>query len=100
MGLRPQLPLTPPTQPGPATLARPLQPNTATQLDRRPTPDQPHSQRVWVEQLEAAAGGRVAAAGWTDAPFPPAVEHVLPDAGLDHPPVGDRRPGQQHAELQ
>ena len=38
-------------QPGAATLARPLQPATATQLARRPTPDQPRSQRPWVGQL-------------------------------------------------
>src|SRR5229473_1632491 len=33
------------------SLARPLQPDTATQLTRRPTPDQPRSQRLWVGQL-------------------------------------------------
>ena len=35
----------------PATLARPLQPATATQLTRRPAPDQPRSQRPWVGHL-------------------------------------------------
>ncbi len=45
------LPLTPRTQPGPATLARPLQPATAPQLTRRPAPDQPRSQRPWAGQL-------------------------------------------------
>ena len=51
MGLRARLPLTPRTQPGAATLARPLQPATAPQLARRPAPDQPRSQRPWVGQL-------------------------------------------------
>ena len=48
MGLRPRLPLTSTPQPGAATLARPLQPATTTQLARRPTTDQPRSQRPWV----------------------------------------------------
>jgi transposase len=37
-GLRPRLPLTTTTQPGAATLARPLQPARATQLARRRPP--------------------------------------------------------------
>jgi hypothetical protein len=53
VGLRARLPLTPRPQPGAATLARPLQPPKTTQLTRRPTPDQPRSQRPWVGQLEA-----------------------------------------------
>ena len=45
------LPLTPPAQPSTATLARPLQPPATTQRNRRPTPDQPRSQRPWVGHL-------------------------------------------------
>jgi len=45
VGLRARLRLTSTTQPSAATLAQPLQPTTATQLARRPTPDQPRSQR-------------------------------------------------------
>ena len=54
MGLRPHLPLTPRPQPRPATLAQPLQHTPTTQLDRRPTPDQPRSQRPWVGHLVTA----------------------------------------------
>ena len=50
-GLRTLLPLTPPTQPGAAILARPLQPAQATQLNRRPATYQPRSQRPWVAHL-------------------------------------------------
>ena len=39
-------------QPRAATLARPLQPATTTQLTRRPAPDQPRSQRPWAGQLD------------------------------------------------
>ena len=53
MGERTHLPLTPRTQPSAATLARALQPTQTTQLARRPTPDQPRSQRPWAEQLGA-----------------------------------------------
>jgi hypothetical protein len=56
MGLRAQLPLTSTPQPRPATLARQLQPATATQLNRRPAPDQPRSQRPWVGQLATCRG--------------------------------------------
>ena len=51
MGIRARLQLTPRPRRRSATLAPPLQHTAATQLDRRPTPDQPHSQRVWVGQL-------------------------------------------------
>ena len=51
VGLRAQLPLTSTAQPGAAALARPLQPAQATQLARRPTSDQPRSQRLWAGQL-------------------------------------------------
>ncbi len=44
MGLRARLPITPPTRRRPATLAPPLQQRAATQLTRRPNPDQPRSQ--------------------------------------------------------
>ena len=54
VGLRARLPLTSTTKPGAATLARPLQPDTTTQLTRRPTPDQPRSQRPWVGHLRTA----------------------------------------------
>src|SRR5205823_6731403 len=57
VGLRPPLPLTSTTQPGAATLARPLQPATAAQLARRATADQPRSQRPWVAQLGSTALG-------------------------------------------
>ena len=53
MGLRPHLPLTPRPRRRPATLARPLQHDATTQLARRPTTDQPRSQRLWAGQLEA-----------------------------------------------
>src|SRR5439155_21858110 len=53
MGLRTRLPLTSTTQPGTATLARPLQPATTAQLTQRPATDQPRSQRPWVGQLAA-----------------------------------------------
>ena len=43
--------LTQPPQRRPATLARPLQHTPTTQLDRRPTPDQPRSQRPWLGHL-------------------------------------------------
>ena len=56
VGLRDRLPLTSTTQPGPATLARPLQPTEATQLARAPAPDQPRSQRPWVGQLVGGFG--------------------------------------------
>ena len=36
----------------PATLAPPLQHHAAPQLDRRPTPDQPRSQRLWAGHLD------------------------------------------------
>ena len=39
-----------------ATLARPLQPDTTTQLTRRPAPDQPRSQPPWVGQLASEPG--------------------------------------------
>ena len=58
MGLRPHLPITPRTQPGPATLAQQLQPPQTTQLDRRPTPDQPHLQPAWAGQLATGRAGR------------------------------------------
>jgi hypothetical protein len=45
MRLRARLPVTPRPHPRPATLAAALQHDQAAQLDRRPTPDQPHSQR-------------------------------------------------------
>jgi transposase len=51
MGQGRPLPLTSTAQPGAATLARPLQHRQTTQLDRRPTPTQPRSQRPWVGQL-------------------------------------------------
>src|SRR5204863_1701480 len=57
MGLRGRLPLTSTAQPGAATLARPLQPTQAAQLAPRSAPDQPRSQRPWVGQLAAGAGG-------------------------------------------
>ena len=57
MGLRARLPLTSTPQRRPATLAQQLQPATATQLNRRPAPDQPRSQRPWVGQLERGAAG-------------------------------------------
>ncbi len=57
MGLRHDLPLTPPPQQSPATLARPLQRTPTTQLNRRPTPDQPRSQPPWAGQL-ASRGPR------------------------------------------
>jgi len=50
-GLRAELPLTSTTQRSAATLARPLQHAQATQLTRKPTPDQPRSQRPWAGQL-------------------------------------------------
>src|SRR5581483_7166587 len=69
MGLRARLPLTSTPQRRPATLARQLQPATATQLDRRPATNQPRSQRPWVGHLGAVAlAGRAvprAAAGDT-----------------------------------
>ena len=55
MGLRARLPLTSTTQPGAATLAQPLQHHAAPQLTRKPTPDQPRSQRPWAGQLVANA---------------------------------------------
>src|SRR5215210_1089422 len=55
MGLRSRLPLTSTAQPGAATLARALQPAQTAQLARRPTPDQPRSQRPWVGQLVGAS---------------------------------------------
>src|SRR5262249_24900836 len=48
MGQRRQLPLPPRTQPGAATLDRPLQPAKTPQLTRRQTTNQPRSQRPWV----------------------------------------------------
>src|SRR5207244_2412181 len=51
MGIRARLPNTSTPQHRPATLAQRLQPATATQLNRRPTPDQPRSQPPWVGQL-------------------------------------------------
>jgi transposase len=58
MGLRARLPLISTTQPSAATLAQPLQPAKTTQLNRRPTPDQPRSQRPWVGQLATPEEGR------------------------------------------
>ena len=52
MGIRPRLPLTSTPQPSAATLARQLQPATATQLTRRPATNQPRSQRPWAGQLD------------------------------------------------
>jgi transposase InsO family protein len=43
------LPLTPPPQQSPATLARPLQPAQTPQLNRRPASDQPDSQPAWQD---------------------------------------------------
>ena len=45
MGLRPHLPIPPRPRTRPATLAPALQPHQTTQLNRRPTTDQPRSQR-------------------------------------------------------
>src|SRR5581483_5705534 len=56
MGLRARLPLTSTPQRRPATLARQLQPATATQLDRRPATNQPRSQRPWVGQIVTTIG--------------------------------------------
>lgn len=55
VGLRPRLPLLSTPSRRAATLARALQHAQAAQLDRRPAPDQPLSQRPWVGQL--GAGG-------------------------------------------
>ena len=55
MGLRTHLQLTPRPRHRSATLAPPLQHHAATQLTRRPTPDQPRSQRPWAGHL--AGGG-------------------------------------------
>jgi transposase len=52
LGLRPRLPLPSTPQRRAARLARQLQPPPATQLTRRPTTDQPRSQRPWAGQLE------------------------------------------------
>jgi transposase len=58
---RPQLPLTSTTQPGPATLARPLQPDQTAQRARRTATNQPRSQHPWVGQLvRPAAPARAA----------------------------------------
>jgi transposase len=53
VGVRARLPLPSRTNRRPATLARPLQHDAATQLTRRPTPDQPRSQPPWAGHLEA-----------------------------------------------
>ena len=58
MGVRARLPLTSTPQCRPATLARQLQPATATQLTRRPATHQPRSQRPWVGQLVRASTGQ------------------------------------------
>src|SRR5919109_1103368 len=57
MGVRTRLPLTSRAQPCPATLARALQPPPTAQLARRPSSDQPRSQRLWVGQLSATSCG-------------------------------------------
>ena len=61
VGLRPGLPLPPPSRPRPATLAPPLQPTQAPQLTRRPAADQPRSQRPWVGQLAGLGRSRLVA---------------------------------------
>jgi hypothetical protein len=53
VGLRPQLPLTPPPQPSPATLARALQHAQTTQRHREPATHQPRSQPPWAGHLAA-----------------------------------------------
>src|SRR3954466_10946148 len=58
MGLRTHLQLTPRTRRRAATLARPLQHAATTQLTRRPTPDQPHSQPPWAGHLARSAEAR------------------------------------------
>ena len=50
-GLQPHLPLTPPPQPSPATLAQALQHAQTTLRDRRPATHQPRSQPPWAGQL-------------------------------------------------
>jgi hypothetical protein len=57
VGIRARLPLTSTPQRRPATLARQLQPATATQLARRPAPDQPRSLRPWVGHLASGVRG-------------------------------------------
>src|SRR5262249_26064878 len=54
VGLRTQLPLTPRTQPGAATLARLLQHAKATQLATRTAANPPRSQPVQAGQLATA----------------------------------------------
>jgi hypothetical protein len=76
VGLRGRLPLTSTTQPGPATLARPLQPAQTAQLARRPAPDQPRSQRPWVGHLGGVAGAPGRALG--DAPGAPSRASGVP----------------------
>ncbi len=56
VGLRAQLPLTPPPQPSPATLARALQHAQTTQRHREPATHQPRSQPTWAGQLGTARG--------------------------------------------
>lgn len=51
VGIRHELPLTPPPQPSPATLARALQHAQATLRDRQPATHQPRSQPPWAGQL-------------------------------------------------
>ncbi len=55
MGVRARLPLLSTPRRGAATLAQPLQPATAAQLNQRPATDQSRSQRLWVGQLGTAA---------------------------------------------
>src|SRR5205807_1335666 len=67
VGIRARLPVTPRTRPSPATLAQPLQHSAATQLTRRPTPNQPHSQRLWAGQLEDCLSPYLALVGLVSA---------------------------------
>jgi len=57
VGLWDELPLTPPPQQGPATLAAPLQRAKAPQLTWGPAADQPRSQRPWAGQLVSTQPG-------------------------------------------
>src|SRR5579864_541950 len=81
MGIRTRLPHPSTTQPGPATLARPLQPATATQLTRRPATNQPRSQRPWVGHLarRKLRAGALAADVAADL-VPAAADAAVPDA--------------------
>ena len=56
VGLRDGLPITPPSQPGAATLARALQPTKTPFGDRQPAADQPCSRGVGAGQLPQATG--------------------------------------------